>query len=116
MRLRNALVEVRQNLKSNLWHLINGEPLDYFKFGEYLVRVLIIPGRKIIPQPLNKIMFYADELNKEYAEILDYLHQNVKNGDIIALEQYVKDKVNGSFTDIIKDFVYEYECYENNHN
>lgn len=64
--------------------------------------------------PLKMIIHYTDELNSEYGEILDYLHQNVQDGDIIALEQYVKDKVNGSFTKIIKDFVHEYENYKNN--
>ena len=34
------------------------------------------------------------------------------DGDIIALEQYVKDKVNGSFTKIIEDFLNEYESYK----
>jgi len=62
------------------------------------------------------ILRYADNLNREYAEIIDHLHQNVADGDIIALEQYVKDKVNGSFTKIIKDFVNEYETYKNNNN
>ena len=114
MHLNKELAEVRLNLKQNLWHLINNEPLDYFKFGEYLVRVLIKPGREIVAQPLYKIMLYADELNSVYGEMLDYLHQNVQDGDIIALEQYVKDKVNGSFTKIIKDFIYEYESYKNN--
>jgi len=56
---------------------------------------------------------YADKLYLEYGQILDYLQQNVADGDIIALEQYVKDKVNGSFTNLIKDFLDEYESYKN---
>lgn len=116
MHLKRELAEVRQNLRQNLWHLINSEPLDYFKFGEYLVRVLIEPGREIIAQPIDKIILYANKLNSLYGEILDHLHQNVHDGDIIALEQYVKDEVNGSFTTIIKNFIYEYESYkDNNH-
>jgi len=54
-------------------------------------------------------MKYADELNSEYADIIDYIHQNIANGDIIALEKYIRDKVNGSFTNIIGDFLNEYE-------
>ena len=80
----------------------------------YLEAVLIKPGREIVAHPLKMIIQYSDELNSEYGEILDYLHQNVHNGDIIALEQYVKDKVNGSFTRIIRDFIHDYESYKDN--
>jgi len=58
-------------------------------------------------------MKYADELNREYADLIDYIHQNIADGDVIALEKYVKNKVNGSFADIIKKFLDDYESYEN---
>lgn len=69
-------------------------------------------GGKVVAHPLSMIINYADALNKEYADILDYLHQNIPEGDIIALEQYIKNKVNGSFTKIIKDFIREYEGFK----
>jgi len=68
----------------------------------------------VVAHPIKMIINYADELNKEYADILDYLHQNIAEGDIIALEKYIKTKVNGSFTKIIEDFVREYEDFKEN--
>jgi len=59
--------------------------------------------------PFSLLVKYSNELNREYGDILDHLHQNVLNGDIIALEKYVRDKVNGSFTSIIKRFFVEYD-------
>jgi len=70
----------------------------------------------MVAHPLNMLMVYSNRLYREYGEILDHLQQNVADGDIIALEQYVKDKVNGSFTKLIKDFINEYESYKNNNN
>lgn len=61
-------------------------------------------------------MKYADRLNREYADIIDHIHQNIADGDIIGLEKHIRDKVNGSFTNIIGDFLNEYENYENNIN
>ena len=66
--------------------------------------------------PFSLLVKYSNELNREYGDILDYIHQNVKDGDIIALEKYVRHKVNGSFTSIIERFFKEYEDYEDVNN
>lgn len=83
---------------------------------EYLEVVLLRSFRKIYVHPFDLLVRYANTLNREYGDILDYIHQNIAEGDIISLEQYIKDKVNGSFTRIIKNFFVEYESYENNNN
>ncbi len=83
---------------------------------EYLEVVLVNSFRKIYVHPFSLLVKYSNELNREYGDILDYIHQNVLNGDIIALEKYVRDKVNGSFTSIIERFFKEYESYENTDN
>lgn len=81
---------------------------------EYLEVVLVSSFRKIYAHPFSLLVKYSNELNREYGDILDYIHQNALDGDIIALEQYVKDKVNGSFTSIIERFFKEYDENINN--
>ncbi len=83
---------------------------------EYLEVVLIRSFRKIYVHPFSLLVKYSNELNREYGDILDYIHQNVLNGDIIALEKYVKNKVNGSFTQIIERYLDDYGHYENDNN
>ncbi len=83
---------------------------------EYLEVILVVSFRKIYAHPFDLLVKYADKLNKEYADILDFISQNIVDGEIIALERYLRSKVNGSFTSIIEKFLIEYESYEDNNN
>jgi len=80
---------------------------------EYLEVILVSSLRKMYAHPFGLLVKYTNELNREYGDILDYIHQNALDGDIIGLEKYIRDKVNGSFTSIIERFFVEYESYEN---
>ena len=48
-------------------------------------------------------------LQREYAGVLDYIATNAVWGDIIALTSYIKNKINGNITKIVKDFIIDYE-------
>jgi hypothetical protein len=83
---------------------------------EYLEAVLVRTFRKIYAHPFSLLVRYSNELEREYADILDHVQQTAGHGDIIGLEKYVRGKVNGSFTKIIKNFLVDYERYKGNNN
>lgn len=76
---------------------------------EFLLDVLIKREKEISVTSLSLLKRHRDKLKKEYAEILDYIHSNVQYGEILKLEEYIKENINGSFSKIIDDFVDEYQ-------
>ena len=55
------------------------------------------------------INFYAEELEKEYALILDWIKQHLPEGNIIDLKKKVQSFVNGRFSRIINNFLWDHE-------
>jgi len=107
---RNSELEpLRKNLRNNLWRMINRESINTLPFMEYLIDILIKRHQKITITSTNFLKKYRDLLIQEYANVLDYLQSNIANGNIIDLEQYIKNRINGNITSILDDFVKNYE-------
>lgn len=83
--------------------------MEYFKFREFLEAVLIRSGREIVPHDFKMVNDNALELEKEYAELINILDAELSEGEIIGLKKYINGSVNGSFTRIIKNFLWEYD-------
>jgi hypothetical protein len=86
------LNQVRINLKNNLWEIINRKPVTPLNFKEYLIWLLVYNNKKVKSIPVAFLDRYADKLEKEYANILDFIEQ----------------EVNGNFSRKIHDFLTEY--------
>jgi len=107
---RNSeLQPLRRNLQSNLWRIINREPIKTIPFMEYLIDILINRHREITITSTKFLKKYSDMLTDEYAIILDHIQSNAIHGDIIQLEKYVKEGINGNITKILDEFVENYE-------
>jgi hypothetical protein len=76
---------------------------------EYLIDVLINRYKKLTITSTKFLKTYRDKLRVEYARALDYIQTNVINGDIIQLEKYIRDRINGNITAILDEFVENYE-------
>ena len=76
---------------------------------EYLIDILVNRYKTITVTSTKFLKHYRDELRKEYAQILDYVQSNVINGDILEMEHYIKQGINGNITDILDEFVENYE-------
>ena len=101
--------EIRQNLITNLWRVVNNNPVDIFKFGEFLTDKFIQSGKQVKFIDITLVYEYSKSLELEYATLLDYITSNIAEGDIIEIEKYVKHKVNGSFTTLIQSFIYNHD-------
>lgn len=82
---------------------------------EYLIDILINRNREITITSTKFLKRYRDKLTNEYANILDYIQSNAMYGDIIRLEKYVKEGINGNITKILDEFVEEYEKSKKNY-
>ena len=76
---------------------------------EYLIDILINRNREITITSTKLLKQYRDRLANEYANILDHIQSNAMYGDIIQLEKYVKEGINGNITKILDEFVERYE-------
>ena len=81
---------------------------------EYLIDILINRNRKITITSTKFLKRYRDKLNDEYANILDHIQSNAIHGDIIQLEKYIREGVNGNITKILDEFVERYEKNKKN--
>ena len=108
------LAPLRQSLRNNLWRIINKEPIQILPFMEYLIDVLINRYRKITVTSTKFLKIYRDKLKNEYANALDYIQSNIVHGDIIQLEQYIKNRINGNITEILDEFIENYEKNKKN--
>ena len=108
MHHKRELQEVRQNLLNNLWHIVNSEPLEYIKFKEFLISLLISRGYKITTLDGFFLETYAQELKKEYAEVLSTIRSEVQDGDLIMLQKYVRNNINGKISKTLENFLDEY--------
>ena len=108
MHHKRELQELRKNLLNNLWHIINNEPLEYIKFKEFLISLLIARGYKI--KVMNGLFLetYAQDLKKQYAEVLSTIRSEVVDGDLIMLEKYVRTNINGTISNTLRNFLNEY--------
>lgn len=109
MRLQKELQRIKNNLIDNLWHIINKEPLDYFKFGEFLESILINSGREIMTHDLLFLTENVLKLNEEYAKLIDHIDHKIMLGEILKTEKEIKTAVNGKFTNIITNFLNQYD-------
>jgi len=76
---------------------------------EYLIDVLINRNKKITITSVKFLKTYRDILKNEYAEVLDYIQSKIVDGDIIHLESFIKDRINGNITETLDIFVNNYE-------
>lgn len=111
---KSELEPLRQNLRNNLWRVIEREPIKIFPFMEYLVDILVNRYKKITVTSTKIFKAYRDKLKDIYAQILDYIEGKASSGDIISLEQYIKNKINGNITNILDEFVENYEKSKKN--
>ena len=109
------LAQLRANLRNNLWNLVNEKPLVSFQFMEYLVGILI-PRAVISTVPIKLLKKYSEKLKDQYSQVLDYLEINILNGDIIELEHYIKQNINGNITTLLEAFVNEFESLQKHNN
>jgi len=82
--------------------------LEYIKFKEFLISLLIVRGYNIKTMSGYFLETYAQELKKQYAEVLSTIKSEVMNGDLIMLEKYVRNNINGSISKILSGFLNEY--------
>lgn len=76
---------------------------------EYLIDILINRHKEITITSTKFLKKYSDRLTNEYANILDHIQSNAIYGDIIRLEKYIKEGINGNITEILDEFVENYE-------
>lgn len=100
---------MRAKLRNNLWQIINKEPITYINWRKLLIDALIDNEREIVPLSQYFLTGYVVDLEKEYAQLLDYIDQEAINGDILELEKYVSQHVNGTFTRTLRNFVIDYD-------
>ncbi len=70
---------------------------------------MIKSGRKIVAHDFKMVNDNALELEKLYAELLNILDSEVTEGELIGIHKHINKSVNGSFTTIIKQFLWEYD-------
>lgn len=75
---------------------------------EYLVGILIKRSKVISSVSLKLLKKHSQKLQEQYAQVLAYLEMNVSNGDIIGLEHYIKENINGNITTLLEAFVNEF--------
>ena len=109
MQINKELEQIKQNLKHNLNNLLNKEPLNYFKFREFLEAVLIRSQRKIVAHDYSMVGNCAWKMERAYAVILDRIVQETNIGNLIGLNSYIHQAVNGVFTSIIQEFLKDYD-------
>jgi hypothetical protein len=83
--------------------------LEYIKFREFLVSTLISRGLKITVMDGYFLSYYAQELKEVYAEVLSTINSEAASGDLIGLEKYVRDNINGRISNTLKNFLHEYK-------
>lgn len=93
--------------------MIDGKSINQIPFKEYLIDILIKKGYTIGPISLNLLNNYGGKLKNLWGKVLEYLDLNISNGEIMKLNRYIKEKVNGEFSKIINQFVFEYEKSSN---
>ena len=52
---------------------------------------------------------HAWELEREYAELINVLDNEVTDGELIGIHKHINTSVNGGFTRIIDEFLLEYD-------
>ena len=82
---------------------------------EYLIDILINRNREITITSTKFLKGYRDRLNDEYANILDHIQSNAMHGDIIRLQKYIREGINGNITKILDEFVERYEENKKNY-
>ena len=103
------LEPLRQSLRNNLWKMVNRKSIQGFPFMEYLMDILINRHKKITITSTNFLKMYRDMLKDEYAMVLDYVQSNIMNGDLIQLDRFIRNRINGNITEILDDFIEKYE-------
>ena len=93
--------------------MIDGKSINQFHFKEYLIDVLIKRSTTISEIAIKLLSTYSGELFQLWVNILEHVSLNIPEGEIIELDNYIKHKVNGEFTEIIKQFVFDYEKSSN---
>lgn len=106
--MQKDLQPLRKQLSNNLWQVIDNKPLETLKVKEYLIQLLINNDMQIKAIPYSFLCYYAERIEKEYADILDWLEDAAKDGKIAQMEKYVQDKINGQFLRTIDEFKHEY--------
>lgn len=76
---------------------------------DYLIDILIYRYRKITITSNKFLKSYRNKLKLEYAQMLDYIQSNIMDGNLIELESYIKSGINGNITNILDEFVENYE-------
>lgn len=103
------LEPLRRNLQNNLWRVINRESVEVFPFMDYLIDILIHRYKKITITSNKFLKAYRDKLKLEYAQMLDYIQYSIMDGNLIELESYIRKGINGNITQILDEFVENYE-------
>lgn len=111
---KHELAPIRANLLNNFWRIIDKEPIETISFTDFLIDILVKRYECIRKTDVWLLYKFSRKLNKEYADLLDYIDSQAKEGEIIKLEKYVKKKVNGSFSNIIDKFVNAYKDTQEN--
>ena len=76
---------------------------------DYLIDILINRYKKITIISNKFLKTYRDKLKLEYAQMLDYIQSNIIDGKLIELESYIRRGINGNITNILDEFVENYE-------
>lgn len=76
--------------------------------------MLLERGKKIVPHEISFINKYGNRLRNLYAKLIDEIDYEISKGDLIQSEEYIKKQVNGRFTEVINDFIQEYDNNKNN--
>jgi len=89
--------------------MIDRKSIQGFPFMEYLIDILVNRHKKITITSTKFLKTYRDMLKDEYAMVLDYVQSNVINGDLIQLNRFIRNRINGNITEILDDFIEKYE-------
>ena len=81
---------------------------------EYLIDVLVNRYKKITVTSTKFLKHYRDLLKDEYAQILDFVQSKIIDGDILKMEQFIKQGINGNINKILDEFVENYEKNKKN--
>lgn len=89
--------------------MVDRKSIQGFPFMEYLIDTLVNRHKKITITSTNFLKMYSDRLKDEYAGVLDYIQSNIMNGDLIQLDRFIRNKINGNITEILDEFIEKYE-------
>jgi len=76
---------------------------------EFLYDMLMERGYPIKAMRFTLLKEYSTLLSKEYNEVFDHISSRIVDDDIMELEKYIKTKINGTFTQIMEEFIHDYQ-------